>query len=315
MIGQALNIAINKIDNITVDDIASIIEDLNNSDIRQLNYIFDSVDIDSLIKVKKLDKESYKRIVEEIENTTNLNKNSIVRSLTILFVALIKMWIAEEQSKEFSFCSGIKLISGRKNYEDIIRCLSQNKIQLFNDVDKFLSQLYKVKQTRFFEVENEEYEFIQSVVLNSYLKNEANKQTHVYKRVLKVIEELAEINFEIAQNAIAFSYFNGLGKEKNYKKAIEWYSKSSEQGSVDGMYGLIDIYTEVTQIDEINKKTIIEWCIKAAENGDSKAQFNLFLMYAIGYGVKCDSDYAMYWLRKAADQGHIAAKNLLNSKV
>ena len=49
---------------------------------------------------------------------------------------------------------------------------------------------------------------------------------------------------------------------------------------------------------------------EAAQLGDADAQFNLGQFYECGEGVKMDFDEAMYWYRKAADQGHIGAKNI-----
>ena len=40
-----------------------------------------------------------------------------------------------------------------------------------------------------------------------------------------------------------------------------------------------------------------------AEQGDSYAQFNLGLMYDYGLGVIEDDTQAVYWFRKAAEQG------------
>ena len=50
---------------------------------------------------------------------------------------------------------------------------------------------------------------------------------------------------------------------------------------------------------------------KAAEQGDASAQSNLGVMYENGEGVAKDYKKAVYWLRKAADQGFAPAKEAL----
>ena len=49
----------------------------------------------------------------------------------------------------------------------------------------------------------------------------------------------------------------------------------------------------------------------AAEKGDAIAQFNLGLSYYHGKGVLQDYAQAVYWYRKAAEQGHPDAKEIL----
>ena len=51
--------------------------------------------------------------------------------------------------------------------------------------------------------------------------------------------------------------------------------------------------------------------IAAAEKGDAKAQFHLGECYYKGDGVGQDYKQAVYWWRKAADQGDEDAKNNL----
>ena len=49
----------------------------------------------------------------------------------------------------------------------------------------------------------------------------------------------------------------------------------------------------------------------AAEQGDARAQFNLGICYLNSINVTKDYAEAVKWLRKAADQGHAAAKDVL----
>lgn len=69
-----------------------------------------------------------------------------------------------------------------------------------------------------------------------------------------------------AQSCLGFCYETGDGVEKNYKKAIYWYTK-------------------------------------AAELGDIEAQFNLGLCYKNGKGVKKSNETAAFWWAKACRTG------------
>jgi TPR repeat protein len=50
------------------------------------------------------------------------------------------------------------------------------------------------------------------------------------------------------------------------------------------------------------------WYRRAAEQGDASAQNNLGVMYANGQGVRQDDAQAVHWYRLAAEQGHALAQ-------
>ena len=60
---------------------------------------------------------------------------------------------------------------------------------------------------------------------------------------------------------------------------------------------------------EINYTEAVYWYRKAAEQGYVDAQFSLGGMYDNGKGVEQDDEQAVYWYRKAAEQGHAKAQN------
>ena len=52
----------------------------------------------------------------------------------------------------------------------------------------------------------------------------------------------------------------------------------------------------------------VYWYKKAAEQGDTKAQLNLAVMFRYGTGVTEDFTQAVYWYKKAAEQGDTKAQ-------
>lgn len=62
---------------------------------------------------------------------------------------------------------------------------------------------------------------------------------------------------------------------------------------------------------EAEYKKAVEWHTKSANQGFAKAQFNLGNMYRNGHGVKQDSTKAHEWYTKSANQGHAEAQFIL----
>ena len=78
--------------------------------------------------------------------------------------------------------------------------------------------------------------------------------------------ELAQQGYAEAQSNLGRMYDNGRGVTRDYKQAVNWYTK-------------------------------------AAEQGDTVAQYNLGVMYRNGRGVTRDYKQAVNWYAKAAEQG------------
>ena len=55
----------------------------------------------------------------------------------------------------------------------------------------------------------------------------------------------------------------------------------------------------------------VEWFTKSAEQGSSSAQCNLACCYEFGNGVEQDYTKAAEWYKKSAEQGFDAAKEKL----
>jgi uncharacterized protein len=135
-----------------------------------------------------------------------------------------------------------------------------------------------------------------------------------------------------AQGCLAWMYSNGLGIEKNddqatfwyrsawiytksqgvrwdYSKAAFWDQGDDEQENAASYYythGFID--WQLTNYDE----ALLLYSI-SAELGNAKAQNELGWMYDNGRCVEKNKEQAVFWYRKAAEQGHtLAQENLRN---
>ena len=135
-----------------------------------------------------------------------------------------------------------------------------------------------------------------------------NKQE--YQKAYALLLPLAEEGDTFAQTNIGYMLSQGLGVEKNEKKAIRWYEKASLEGDSDAQYNLGSMYERGRGTKQDYQKAF-EWYSKSAEQGNEYAQVNLGLLYYNGNGVEVDYKKAIYWYRKSAEQGYSLGQHLL----
>eukprot|EP00808_Paulinella_micropora_P009559 g76512.t1 len=66
------------------------------------------------------------------------------------------------------------------------------------------------------------------------------------------------------------SYKAGQGMQKDFKKAVEWYTKAAEAGNAPAQRYLGVCYENGQGVQKDRNKAV-EWYKKAAENGNKKA--------------------------------------------
>ncbi len=134
-------------------------------------------------------------------------------------------------------------------------------------------------------------------------------------KAIELWQEASELNHEVATN-IAICYRDGLFVEKDTKKAVEYFEKAYELGSMEAAAYLAkgyddggfaptnlekaELYYQVCAGTNIfnEEKTDIELRKKAAEMGNTDEMIELGIMYDEGINVEKDlSKSAMYWER------------------
>ncbi len=114
-----------------------------------------------------------------------------------------------------------------------------------------------------------------------------------------------------AQYNLGVIYEKGKGGvRKDYKKAVELYRKSADQGFAPSQSNLGNMYSQGLGVKQDYKKAV-ELYKKSADQGDAEAQHNLGLMYVQGLGVKQDYKKAKELWQKSAEQGVVNAKRNL----
>ena len=59
-----------------------------------------------------------------------------------------------------------------------------------------------------------------------------------YQKAFQEFKKAVRLGHVDSQNYLGNLYFNGLGVEQDFQKALEWYEKSAEQNNARGIYGL-----------------------------------------------------------------------------
>ncbi len=103
-------------------------------------------------------------------------------------------------------------------------------------------------------------------------------------------------------------YTYGYGTTQNFTEALYWYKKGAENGDVDCMNNLANIF-RYGQGTDIDFSQAIYWYKKAANTGSPKAQENLGDMYYYGIGVNRDYLTAYKWYSMAAEENLVKAQN------
>jgi TPR repeat protein len=114
-----------------------------------------------------------------------------------------------------------------------------------------------------------------------------------------------------AQFLLGACYHFGQGTDQDHTKAVEWYTKSSEQENSQAMCILGYCYDKGHGCDQ-NMTKAVEWYEKSANLGHSNAMYNCGVCYKNGWGVTKDVNQAREWYTKAAAQGDAKAKTKLD---
>lgn len=118
----------------------------------------------------------------------------------------------------------------------------------------------------------------------------------------------AELEAEAEElNTKGYSFFKGIGVEKDYAKAVEFWEKAVELGNIQAHNSLAICYMYAYGVDRDYYKAF-KLNEVAAKAGVANAQCNLGFLYSKGAGVYQSDTQAMYWWEKAAGQGHSDAQ-------
>lgn len=117
---------------------------------------------------------------------------------------------------------------------------------------------------------------------------------------------------EFAWFYLGLYYFNGVGCSRNYKEAMKWWKKGTESTSIgdmqrECMFNVAEMYSGEFEIKRDEEQAMF-WYKKAAEQGHPSAASSLGWGYFQGRGVERNEVEAVKWWRIAANLGHAKAQ-------
>ncbi|MBX9670198.1 MAG: protein kinase [Candidatus Obscuribacterales bacterium] len=111
-----------------------------------------------------------------------------------------------------------------------------------------------------------------------------------------------------AQTDLAKRYHYGIDFPENQARAFEWFTLASEQGCPEAEFFLGELYTN-DDVVAYDIETALGYYEKSASKGFQWAQLALFDIYRNGADLSLpDLERALYWGRRAGEQGNLAAQ-------
>jgi TPR repeat protein len=123
-----------------------------------------------------------------------------------------------------------------------------------------------------------------------------------YKEAIEFWEPLAEQGNVDALRNLAQLYRLGLGVQQDDAKAFALYEDAAERGSDEAQVNVAFLLLTGKGVDQDREKAA-SWFAKASDQGNALAQYNLGLMYEKGIGVEQDEEFSLELYRVAAGQG------------
>ena len=115
-----------------------------------------------------------------------------------------------------------------------------------------------------------------------------------------------------AAKQLGFIYYYGEGVDRNIDEAYRFFKKAADEGNVRSQY-MLHFFCFVDGKYK-NYEAGCTYLIKSAEAGDALAQTLLARLYiGASYGLPQSDEKFIYWIQKAAEQGHAEAEYIFGT--
>jgi TPR repeat protein len=125
----------------------------------------------------------------------------------------------------------------------------------------------------------------------------------------KMLEASSQAGNPLAQFNLAQLYVQNNRGPEGLKKAVPYYQSAAEAGLPDAQYAMSQIYANGAGGIAKDDKEARRWLTLAARQGYDTAEIDLGTWLVDGRGGDRDANAGFRWLKKAADDGNIAAMN------
>lgn len=136
-----------------------------------------------------------------------------------------------------------------------------------------------------------------------YLKRDVQKAFSLFLAA-------AEAEDKTACYQVAQMYLQGIGTEKNEKRAFKFMRDAARKKLVPAQMALSDMYRTGTGVKQ-DDYGAFKWMYEAARQGQVQAQEQTALHYLHGTGVAKDPAEAAFWARRAQQNGSQQAQDIL----
>ena len=231
-----------------------------------------------------------------------------------IFVArkqLAKMYYdARRFSDYILLCEKIKpqqIVSFGENHSDTIKFMNILSYAYWEmkEYDKALEWFGKAEEQG---DSDTKYYLAEMYYYGEGVERDINKAFYLYKQATEEGNDKAKLRLGVM-------YLHGEGTKRDTKEGLRLIKKAAENGIVEAQRHLADFYFD--GIDGIgikqNYNEAFYWYEKAANQNDADAQFRLAEMYMNGYGVDYDEEKAFEWVKKAAENGHEKAIEIIKA--
>jgi len=132
-----------------------------------------------------------------------------------------------------------------------------------------------------------------------------DKANSLAKEALPHLQESAKKN-ALSARILGFLYYEGIGVDKDAKKAFQYSLQGAEKGHPMAMYNVGICYLNGIGVDE-NKEKAIKWLRRAAGRGNTLAMTSLASIYRRGDIVRENERIAISFCERAAKLGNSLA--------
>lgn len=126
------------------------------------------------------------------------------------------------------------------------------------------------------------------------------------------LRELAEKGEPRAQTDLGLLYAKGIGVEKDYPTALQWFQRAAAQNAPRAQYYVGLMYERGYGVPR-SYEAALEWYRRAAANNSPLAELAVARFYGRGLGVERDPAQRTSWLLRAANQGNPQAQFILGN--
>jgi TPR repeat protein len=126
------------------------------------------------------------------------------------------------------------------------------------------------------------------------------------------LRDLAEKGQPRAQTDLGLLYVKGIGVEKDYAAALQWFQRAADQGAPRALFFTGLMYERGYGVER-NYATALDWYRRSAAKNFAPAEVAVARFYAHGLSVEHDPAQRIEWLLRAANRGSPQAQYILGN--